>query len=310
MPERRRPALVRRRQGWIAALVLALAGVAGADDYPGEEVPGTKTPIEIGDRVVGSPQRGYITFAPRKKGGPTPWNCLAHAKGHPGVWIQPGSGARTKPGGGAVQVATMQEILGDNGCTVVPCATPPEGTNCPPPQQLVWLIYSLPKAMPTPPEGTLPPDDYWLHAMRKTPEGWTSKDGAQERRDKIGDPYPVLDFYFLGTGDERKVIRCACCPIPGVTSTTSVGGPATTTTLQTGQAVRLGHTLAPGLQAGTDVCLARITGGHVGEHASGCEGRHLHAVDAGIMVDGGGPYPDPEPTGCGYGLIVSANCPG
>lgn len=321
-------------------LLLPLAVLAqDADDYPGTEVPGTRTPIAFESAVLGSPQRGYVRFAPRTAGGPSPWNCLAHAKGKTGIWIQPGDGARGKPGGAVVQVATMSEILADNGCTIVPCADPPEATACPPPAQLVWLVYGLPKNTPKPAAEQLPDDDYWLHAMRRTPDGtWTSKDGERERRDGIRDPYAVLPFYFNLPGEQR-VIRCACCPMPGdvlppstiPVSTTSSSTPrpdatvtttstpssstTTTTTGPLGQAVRLDHPLGPNRPAGSIICLNRLVGGYQVEgHRAGCDGLHLHSIpEIGLVVLVGdrqeGPYLDPNPTGCGYGRIVLAVCP-
>ncbi len=305
----------RLRAGLVLAGALAALPVR-AQDYPGAEVAGTKTLIAIGDPVDAVPQRGHIRFRPRRRGGPTPYNCLAHAKGHDDVWIQPGADVRKKPGGANAPIATMLEILADNGCTVVACADPPESTPCPEPAQLVWLIYGVPKAYADPPADALPPDDYWIHAMRRTPDGtWTSKDGTFPRHDRITDPYAVLPFN-VGPFTERQVIRCVCCPLPGAVPATTTGGvPTTSTTALQGEAVRLDQPLSS-TPAGTAVCLNRIVGGYlVEQHAGGCDGaRHLHADVGGIgLVVGGtveGPFPDPNPSGCGYGRIVVASCPG
>ena len=57
------------------------------------------------------------------------------------------------------------------------------------------------------------------------------------------------------------------------------------------------------------VKLSVITGGKVVRNEPGCLCDHLHAVDPfGILIhyEGEipkGPYPDPNPTGCGYGCI-------
>jgi hypothetical protein len=294
--------------------MFALVAAVFAQEYPGEEVPGTRTPIAIGDPVDSVPQRGHIKFKPRKKGGPTPYNCLAQAKGHTDVWIQPGGDVRRKPGGANAPVATMQEILADNGCTIVACADPPESTMCPPPAQLVWLVYGAPKDYADPPPDRLPPDDYWLHAMRRTPDGtWTSKDGTFPTHDGITDPNAVVPFN-VGRYTERYLIRCVCCPIPGTVATTTTAGVGTTTsTAPQGQAVLLDQPLGS-TPAGTTVCLNRLQGEYVVEqHAGGCSGLpHLHSYTTGISVVGvaEGPFPDPNVSGCGYGRVVTAACPG
>lgn len=57
--------------------------------------------------------------------------------------------------------------------------------------------------------------------------------------------------------------------------------------------------------AGQIVALSRITGGTVVAGHPGCGDRdpHLHS-QGGIFVDGLGPFPDPNPSGCGYGVIT------
>lgn len=323
-----------------AVLALGLLAPVRAQEYPGDKVPGTETFIAVGDPVLASPQRGYVKYQPKKKGGPSPWNCLAHAKGKRDIWIEPGAGARRKPGGSVVQPATMAQILADNDCAIVPCADPPEATRCPPPTQLVWLLYETPKGSPAPAPAALPDDDYWYHAMRQTPDGtWTSKDGVQAQHDNIRDPYAVLPFYPI----MRLLIRCACCPIPPgtgpATSTTLVPTTSSTTTApdstvvvssttvttttsattttdpRLSQAVRLDSPLGPSLPAGSVVCLDRIVGGYEVEgHGPGCDSLHLHGIPGlGIIVLVGGaqegPFLDPNPNGCGYGRIVAAPCP-
>lgn len=75
-------------------------------------------------------------------------------------------------------------------------------------------------------------------------------------------------------------------------------------------AVELQHDLVMGdatwYEAGSVVPLDRIEGGKVVEGHAGCgDGEpHLHAEADGIYVDGIGPFPDPNPAGCGYGTIV------
>lgn len=58
--------------------------------------------------------------------------------------------------------------------------------------------------------------------------------------------------------------------------------------------------------AGSVVPLENIEGGKVVEGHPGCgDGDpHLHAEGEGIVADGIGPFPDPNPGGCGYGTIV------
>jgi hypothetical protein len=52
--------------------------------------------------------------------------------------------------------------------------------------------------------------------------------------------------------------------------------------------------------------LSRIDGGRVVTGEAGCRdgAPHLHADGGGISIDGFGPLPDPNPSGCGYGLVV------
>jgi len=61
-------------------------------------------------------------------------------------------------------------------------------------------------------------------------------------------------------------------------------------------------------EKGIVVDLRRIEGyvlGGVDESHKSCEGLHLHADEEhpeGILIDGKGPFADPDPDGCGYGL--------
>jgi hypothetical protein len=68
-------------------------------------------------------------------------------------------------------------------------------------------------------------------------------------------------------------------------------------------AVQLADTLGP-YAAGDRIPLSRIQGGRIGAPESGCSQNHLHGT---ITIDGSGPYPDPNPTGCGHGVIVSTD---
>jgi hypothetical protein len=54
--------------------------------------------------------------------------------------------------------------------------------------------------------------------------------------------------------------------------------------------------------AGIAISLTSITGGTPSGPDAGCSGDHLHGPS--ITIDGLGPIPDPDPTGCGYGRIV------
>lgn len=312
------------RRTLLLLMALACDPAAAQAPYGGVEVPGSDTPIKRPDFIHENPQPGYFKFSKKKGSAAEPYNCLANAKGHRDVWVQPGTAMTGLKGGKGAQTATMAQILAANGCTVVPCAAPPETTMCTPPLQLVWLTYHLP-AGATVPAG-LPPDTNWVHAMRKAPDGWTSKDGDYVRHDCVTDPYALLRDQYPPYPGNQEVIRCACCPIqdtstacgstttttPGAatsTSTTTQPG-ATTTTTMLGQAVMLQQTLSPAFPSGATVCLQRIAGGRLAEHMAGCSGLHLHAATpAGITIDGTGPYPDPDEPGCGYGRIVAASCP-
>jgi hypothetical protein len=106
--------------------------------------------------------------------------------------------------------------------------------------------------------------------------------------------------------------------IPPTTSTpssTATSSSTTTTTVPQGNAVRLNRTLSASLPAGSDVCLNRIIGGYpVEPHGTGCPALHLHTTpEVPILVRVGGvtegPFADPDPSGCGYGLIVRITCP-
>ena len=55
--------------------------------------------------------------------------------------------------------------------------------------------------------------------------------------------------------------------------------------------------------AGSIVPLTRIRGTRIGNPESGCDSRHLHGGPA--YFDNVGPYSDPNPSGCGYGKVVS-----
>jgi hypothetical protein len=69
--------------------------------------------------------------------------------------------------------------------------------------------------------------------------------------------------------------------------------------------VVLGTMLSPTLTAGSFVTLDRVTNCIIASgHGLACEEPHLHAASpAGIMIDGTGPFADPDPTACGYGLV-------
>jgi len=69
-------------------------------------------------------------------------------------------------------------------------------------------------------------------------------------------------------------------------------------------AVQLGAPLGT-FPAGAVIALSRISGGRIGNAEAGCSGRHLHG--SAISIDGVGAYGDPASSGCGYGLIISAD---
>jgi hypothetical protein len=70
--------------------------------------------------------------------------------------------------------------------------------------------------------------------------------------------------------------------------------------------LRLDHDLGS-FTAGTLIALDRIQGGYVAE-PDACPEQHLHAASpGGITIDGQGPFPDPDPTTCGYGVIVQSD---
>lgn len=69
------------------------------------------------------------------------------------------------------------------------------------------------------------------------------------------------------------------------------------------QGVVLAADLGDGFAAGTFVTLDRISGGAVFGPEAGCSETHLHGSPV-ILIDGMGPYADPNPGGCGYGVVT------
>lgn len=72
---------------------------------------------------------------------------------------------------------------------------------------------------------------------------------------------------------------------------------------ETVQAVLLAGAVGPYV-AGDSIPLSRITGGRIGAPEAGCDKSHLHGT---IRIDGSGPYADPLPGACGFGIIVAVN---
>jgi len=68
-------------------------------------------------------------------------------------------------------------------------------------------------------------------------------------------------------------------------------------------AVQLAQPTGP-YAGGDRIPLTRTQGGHVSPGESGCVPPHLHGT---ITIDGSGPYPDPNQTGCGHGIIVTVD---
>src|SRR5215471_17707600 len=70
-----------------------------------------------------------------------------------------------------------------------------------------------------------------------------------------------------------------------------------------GQAVKLGQALGT-FPAGSVIPVVRCVGDFIGTGPD-CPVTHLHAsAPGGITICGQGPFPDPNPEGCGYGPIV------
>jgi len=116
------------------------------------------------------------------------------------------------------------------------------------------------------------------------------------------------DSYALTTdGYTATVTFTMDCALATSTTTTVTSSPTTTTIA--GRAVQLLYP-AGGNQAGTSVCLSRITGGCVAQaHLPFCSYVHLHGDNEfGIGIDGNGPYQDPEYTQaepCGFGAVTT-----
>jgi hypothetical protein len=94
----------------------------------------------------------------------------------------------------------------------------------------------------------------------------------------------------------------------GSTSSTTTSTTSTTSTSVPGGGI-LGRALVgASYEGGTGICLERVTGGCVfGAHVPFCAGVHLHQT---ITIAGlSGTFPDPNPTGCGHGLVADvAGC--
>jgi hypothetical protein len=60
-------------------------------------------------------------------------------------------------------------------------------------------------------------------------------------------------------------------------------------------------------RAGTKIRQDRLSNYTLwGPHTPFCSDWHLHAAGPeGVLIDGQGPYPDPAPTGCGYGRLIT-----
>lgn len=69
----------------------------------------------------------------------------------------------------------------------------------------------------------------------------------------------------------------------------------------TEEAVLLEHPTGP-YAVGDRIPLSRISGARIGNPEAGCAARHLHGT---AVIDGSGPYSDPNPPGCGHGVIVT-----
>ncbi len=75
------------------------------------------------------------------------------------------------------------------------------------------------------------------------------------------------------------------------------------------EVVTLGHPISAGSNAplyfnGDVIPLNVITGELIEGEGLDCPVVHLHADNAeGIFINGAGPYPDPDLTGCGYGAV-------
>jgi hypothetical protein len=99
--------------------------------------------------------------------------------------------------------------------------------------------------------------------------------------------------------------KLLCVPsakfLGGTTTTTTVPTPTTTTTLPTGgRAVTLAVTTGP-FEQGSVICLARVTGPQACvAQPDVCPGVHLHRQ---ILIDGMGPFLDPNMPACGHGQI-------
>jgi hypothetical protein len=72
--------------------------------------------------------------------------------------------------------------------------------------------------------------------------------------------------------------------------------------------VVLDFTLSPEFEAGDTIRLARIARGRVAD-PDACIVDHLHTEDGfpGILIDGEGPFTDPNPGQCGFGGVYEVD---
>lgn len=133
-----------------------------------------------------------------------------------------------------------------------------------------------------------------------------------ERDARRGDRKGTLFVPFLpianSAGRLEVIIRTGeTSGTPSTVSTTTSTSSTTSTSVQGSGILGRALTGAP-YDGGAAICLERITGGCIfGVHVPNCAGVHLHQP---ITIAGlTGTFPDPNPSGCGHGVVVDlAGC--
>ncbi|HSJ10552.1 MAG TPA: hypothetical protein VK928_11590 [Longimicrobiales bacterium] len=109
---------------------------------------------------------------------------------------------------------------------------------------------------------------------------------------------------FFTCNPQTTLTRAVTVTATGSEGDGSVTATGLVTMNVTEPGVRLATALGP-FPAGSEIALSRIDGGDVVEpHMGACEAFHLHSFGGGIRIDGQGPFPDPNQTGCGYGVMI------
>lgn len=135
--------------------------------------------------------------------GVTPYNCLEWGFCRRDAWTQPVSGT---PGSTATPI-TLRDMLSREGFGLTPVDCSTSTAN-----HVIMLIWSVPNAnLPIPP-GTMPPDGFWVHAMKRLNGTWSSKNGQSYFYPSIPDPNAFVNRHYPPKPGHTNEIRCYAKP--------------------------------------------------------------------------------------------------